>query len=136
MPRITKLRAPWADAEKTQEEIFTYPRKWRADTLGSVLRLTGAEWRVLRLRTIAPIDMTKEERRQDSQIRNRERQCFKRRRAGVKPRQEWEAASLSRTKPWVTEGISRATWYRRHPEKTVRQVCSNNKKNGEHRLVS
>jgi hypothetical protein len=135
MPRIVKLRAPWADAEKTQEEIFTYTRKWRADTLGRVLRLTGAEWRVLRLRTIAPIDMTKEERRQDSQIRNRERQCFKRRKAGVKPRQEWEAASLSRTKPWERLGMSRRDWYRKGKPTVLAQVCSNKDKNGVHRPV-
>jgi hypothetical protein len=125
IPRIIKNRASWAGSEKLQEEIFTYPRKWRADTLGRILRLTAGEWRVLRLRTIAPIDMIREERRRDSQVRNRDRQCFKRRRAGMKPRQEWEAASLSRTKPWERLGMSRRDWYRKGKPEALAQVCSN-----------
>jgi hypothetical protein len=30
------------------------------------------------------------------------------------PRDEYLANSLSRSKPWESEGISRATWYRRN----------------------
>jgi hypothetical protein len=40
------------------------------------------------------------------------RKVEKRRAAGVKPITE----ALSRTRPWEAEGISRATWYRLHPE--------------------
>ena len=64
IPRIIKRRAPWADSQKLQDELSAYgPRKYKAGPLGKLLGFTGAEWRVLRLRTIAPIDMTKEERR-------------------------------------------------------------------------
>lgn len=44
------------------------------------------------------------------QERNR-RRTEKRREAGVKPREEYEANSLARQKPWEKEGISRAWWY-------------------------
>lgn len=40
------------------------------------------------------------------------------------PREEYEANSYSRTKPWEKLGISRATWYRRGkpmPSETVQQ---------------
>ena len=37
----------------------------------------------------------------------------KRRKAGVRPRTEYLAQSLSRVRPWEAEGISRRTWERR-----------------------
>jgi hypothetical protein len=118
------LRAPWADARAITEEIETYPRKWRAEPLGKLLRFTGLEWMLLRLRTIAPIDMTKEQRRAYCQAKHNERLTVKRRRSGVKPRVKYLAVnSRSRDKPWEAQGMSRATWYRL-PE-SVRQVCSN-----------
>lgn len=42
-------------------------------------------------------------------IRSREN----RRQAGAVEREEYEAGSLSKAKPWEAEGISRRTWYRR-----------------------
>lgn len=47
-------------------------------------------------------------RRAKAKIRKRD----KRRKAGAKPRAEYEAKSINRTKPWLEAGISRATWYR------------------------
>lgn len=35
------------------------------------------------------------------------------RRHVAQPRAEYEANSAERTRPWETEGVSRATWYRR-----------------------
>ena len=35
------------------------------------------------------------------------------RRYVAEPREDYEARSLSRTAPWMAEGVSRATWYRR-----------------------
>ena len=40
------------------------------------------------------------------------RRVEKRRAAGVIPREEYERQSIERLKPWVSEGISRAWWYR------------------------
>jgi hypothetical protein len=124
IPRIIKLRAPWMDkdrARRLQEQIEAFPRKWRSEKLGQLLRVTGAEWRVLRLRTIAPIDMTKEERRAFSRALYQQRRQAKRKADGVKSRAEYEARSLSRSKPWEAEGISRRTWERR--QKSSKATC-------------
>jgi hypothetical protein len=116
MPRIIKLRAPWMDevaANRCLEQIEAFPQKWRADTLGRKLNLTGAEWRTLRLRTIAPVDMTQQERVAHSQALARQRKQAKRRATGKKPREEWLANSTTAKKPWATLKMSRRTWYRR-----------------------
>ena len=117
MPRIIKLRAPWMDeaaAARLIDQIGAFPQKWRAGTLGQKLNFTGAEWRALRLRTIAPVDMTKQERAAFSQALARRRRQAKRRAKGKKPRAEWLAAhSARRRRPWEAFGISRRTWYRR-----------------------
>jgi hypothetical protein len=116
MPRIIKLRAPWvneAAAARLLEQIEAFPQKWRADTLGRKLNLAGVEWRTLRLRTVAPVDMTQQERVAFSQALARQRRQARRRAHGKKPRAEYLAKSLSQTKPWLAVNISRSTWYRR-----------------------
>jgi hypothetical protein len=130
IPRIIKRRAPWADSQKLQDELNAYgPRKYKAGPLGKLLGFTGAEWRVLRLRTIAPIDMTKEERRAFCQRLANER---KRKKLGRATRPEYLAThDLTRTQPWAAEGISRRTWERRRKAKmTVTQVGCNKDKYG------
>jgi hypothetical protein len=114
IPRIIKIRAPWADADGIISEVDAYPKKWRATTLGRLLNFTGKEWRQLRLRTISPVDMSRTERRDFSRILSNGRRRKKRKVQGMKSRAEYLAAnSLSRDKPWVAERISRRTWYRR-----------------------
>jgi hypothetical protein len=78
----------------------TYPALYtpRNQTLLDVFRITPAEERGLR--TIIS---------QAEQVR---RQREKRRAAGIRPRQEYEADSLSRLRPWEELGMSRAWWYR------------------------
>jgi len=116
MPRIIELRAPWADAQPILDEVEAYPRSWKSATLGKLLNLSGKEWRRWRPRTIAPVDMTREERRDFSRILSNGHRRAKRARSGMKTRAEYEANSLSKTQPWVAEGISRRTWYRRQKE--------------------
>ena len=107
-----KLRAPWA-ADNVLEEVLAHPRKWKSERLGRLLGLTGKEWRELRIR-IAPVDMPAKERRGYSRIFSNGKRLKKRRTKGMMSRAEYrEANSLSRTKPWVAEGISRRTWERR-----------------------
>jgi hypothetical protein len=116
MSRVAKLRAPWLDQAATTrllEQIDSFPQKWRADTLGRKLNLTGAEWRTLRLRTIAPVDMTRQQRVAFSQAIARQRRQARRRAQGKKPRAEYLAKSVRQTKPWVALKVSRRTWYRR-----------------------
>ena len=109
LSRIIKLRAPWAHAEAIIEEVEGNPKRYRAAYLGKLLNFTGNEWRVLKLRTIAPVDLSREMRRYLSGVFANERRRKKRRMQGVKSQTE----SLSRTQPWLAEGICRRTWERR-----------------------
>ena len=112
MPHVMKLRAPWA-TDKVLEEVLAHPRKWKSERLGKLLNLTGEEWRKLRIR-IAPVDMSKEERRDYSRILSNGKRLKKRRTQGMKTRAAYlEANSLSRDEPWKAEGVSRTTWYDR-----------------------
>jgi hypothetical protein len=114
--RIIKIRAPWMSEEESARAIymaFAYPRRWRSPTLGKLLNYSKEEWRILKLRTITPVGLSKEDRKR---ISARDRMERRRRRKGSKPRALYEAKSLSRQKPWEKEGISRASWYRRHRE--------------------
>ena len=118
LPRIIKLRAPWADAEKILEEVSSNPRRWRAETLGKLLNLSGKEWRQLGFRTITPVDMSGTERAYFNRVRANGRRNIKRRMKGVKTRAEYlEANNLTRDQPWIAEGISKATWYRRRTKR-------------------
>ena len=127
IPRIIKRRAPWADSQTLQDELNAYgPRRYKAETLGKLLGFTGAEWRRLRLRTIAPIDVTKKERRAFCRRLANE---ITRAKLGRTTRDQYLAAhGLTRAAPWKALSMSRATWYRRGkpmPNETVRQVGGN-----------
>ena len=93
--------------------------RWRADTLASKkwLGVSFEERQALGLTTIGAYDMPKAERiklrRQRYRKRYNELQCQRRRASGVQPREQYEAGSLSRTKPWKAAGVSRATWFRK-----------------------
>jgi hypothetical protein len=67
-----------------------------------------------RLFTIPPIDKTKAEIMAIRREKDRERKARTRRKAGIAARQP------SKT-PWVEEGVSRASWYRRRAK--VRREC-------------
>jgi hypothetical protein len=133
MRRIIKLRAPWmseAEAAHTLEQVEAYPRRWRSETLGGLLNLTGDEWKRLRLRTIAPVDMTKDERRAFSTKLNTERRRLRRLAKGMKTRTEWlEENKTNRTKPWEELGISKATYYRRR-SRNVPETPPNDRETG------
>jgi hypothetical protein len=107
--------APWfigAERSKLLAEIDHKPRKWRADKLADRLRLTEAERHHLRITTIGAIDVTKAERTKRRKQAKREFIAAARRANGAIPRAEYEAKSLSQTKPWEALGMSRASWYR------------------------
>ena len=63
---------------------------------------------------VGAYDADKRERKRRRKERNRQIQGnAKRREKGAKTRAEYEANSISKAKPWETEGISRRTWYSR-----------------------
>ncbi len=41
----------------------------------------------------------------------------------AEPRAEYEARSISRATPWIAEGISRSTWYRRRRAASAAQAA-------------
>jgi hypothetical protein len=115
--KVITTRAPWCMADELQcflDRVAAYPRQWKAETLGHELGVTASEWRALKICTIAPADLTKGQRDQIRKFKARVRKTAARRQQGAMPRTEYLAANdISRTKPWLAEGISRKTWYKR-----------------------
>jgi hypothetical protein len=82
-------------------------------TATKMLDVTADErWRNT-IKTMDAVDETPEQRKSLRLQTDRERKERERRAKGVKTRQEYEATSLSSTKPWLELGIGRRTWERR-----------------------
>ena len=114
-------RAPWLPAGEQAELIkqaTLEQQHWTADQLAWRVRLTIEERTTLGITTIGAIDRGKAARTRRRTERERQRKANGRRAAGMKPRAEYEANALERTKPWLEHGLSRASWYRqkRHNE--------------------
>lgn len=108
--------APWmtmGEAHELLAEIVTKPRRWRADRLAWRLKLIEADRKALRITTIGAIDADKAERAKRRKERDRAMKAAARQAAGSVSRAHYEALSIASTKPWIAEGISRRTWYRR-----------------------
>jgi hypothetical protein len=113
LPRIIAERAPWADVEATIQYVDAEHRKYTKKRLGILLNFTEREYKQYGIRTIKPIDMTDDQIAAYTKARKEEKRMDRRRTKGIKERTAYEAKSLSQTKPWVAEGISRTTWYER-----------------------
>jgi hypothetical protein len=114
-----KNRMPWA-AERAQQFVDGFRSRFnpRADhltaaSIAGYLRTTEREKRELKLSTIGIYGMTAAEYKtwlaEERKRRDRERK-------DRQPRSEWlkaNASSINRQRPWETEGISRATYFRR-----------------------
>ena len=83
-----------------------------ADALSKVVGLDMETRTRLKITSIGAFDCLRGERKQLAKIKHRDREAERRRARGQIPREEYEAKSMSRTRPWATLGISRATWYR------------------------
>jgi hypothetical protein len=124
---IIDIWAPWLNVDERFhliagiERTPAYVRKVKAELLGKRLRVTSEERERLRLWTITPFDVTDKQLKEQRKAKKRARDRRRRRDAGSKPRTEYEAASLSRTRPWAALGISRRTWERRR-DASPRQV--------------
>jgi hypothetical protein len=142
MANVIAVQAPWiseAEARGLTERILAMPERDRRPTpaeLGKRLNLHNAERERLRLWTIRPADMSKVQMVEHRKAKQRARMQRRRRAAGKQTRAAYIASSLAKKKQWETEGISRATWYRRQ-RKTVRQVRARQTLiNAAHTLVS
>jgi hypothetical protein len=96
------------------------------DALGASLRLSYADRQRLRITTIGSYDIDRKSRTKLQRARRRERNRLraaeKRRLAGATPRAEYQARSLSRTKPWEQIGICRRTYERRRNKGLLGEV--------------
>lgn len=111
--------APWmspSEIEALIADVLAKPIKWRAPTLGKKMRLTAVERQTLRITTFRAFDMTKAQNDAAVKKRKRAAERLKRRLAGAKPRADYEANAIGHGKPWIAEGISMATWYRRQKQ--------------------
>lgn len=117
--------APWlVDGERQQflqEATQSRPPRLKADTLAKRLNLTSDVRQALNINTIGAIDLLEAERRERRLARDRERKASRRREGGRKPRSDYLQNSVSQAKPWLAEGVSRRTWYRR--QRAMAQVC-------------
>ena len=101
-----------AEASAIIEEASTIRGYLTADGVAEFLRVRYAKRQALRLTTIGSVNVKRRARREIRKIRDKVKKEQKRRAAGVRPRTEYEATSLSRTKPWKAVNISRRTWER------------------------
>jgi hypothetical protein len=120
IPAWLSLWAPWMnDAPELTAKVLSKPLRWSADKLGAKLGLTDADRTRLKIFTIGAIDCSKAQRGRRRTKAKENRRVAKRRAAGAVARAEYEAESLSKTKPWETLGISRRTWERRRAKNPV-----------------
>jgi hypothetical protein len=108
---------PWMDADEVEiyiehvNRLPIYERTPTARKLGENMLLSNADRERLKLWAIKPYDMT------DAELEaQRKTKINERRRAKRQARKDYQAASLNTLKPWHSDGISRATWYRRNSE--------------------
>lgn len=110
--------APWLwsrsdiDPVAFASRIAANPRRYKADTLAWRLRLTKDVRATLGITTIGAIDCNAEMRAAIRRKKKRNKAVAKRRAAGRIRRADYEANSLSKTRPWEVMGMSRAKWYR------------------------
>jgi hypothetical protein len=104
------------EAKDVIQQARAIPRARSADELGCYLRLDYETRQALGITMIGAHDADKRERRRRRKERNRGAEALRRRHRGAKPRNEYEANSISKAKPWEAEGWSRAKWYRRQKQ--------------------
>jgi len=87
-------------------------RRWKADALARELGLDDATRTRLKIKTIGAVDCGKSKRMNRRRRRRIAADRARRARAGAHS----HAQSAAATQPWIDEGISRRTWYRRRAQ--------------------
>jgi hypothetical protein len=114
LPNIIAVMAPWMDDAETElyidhvNKLPFYQRSFSSRELGKLANLTNAQREQWKLWAMLPVDMTDEQLAEQRKIKHRIREQHRRRANGAKPRNPRNSA-----KPWLTEGISRRTYYYR-----------------------
>jgi hypothetical protein len=129
MAHVIELKAPWmgaSEAANTPSIVNRIPidERWRiAKTLGERHRVTNAERERLGLRNILPCDMSKERLVERRKEKDRERKRRKRLKEGRMMRQAYLSQFDKKSKPWIREGVSRRTWFRRKASKALHPLA-------------
>jgi hypothetical protein len=127
MRHVIETWAPWMPAEESEAYVThvwgldIYERTPTAVELGRRLGLTNAEREALKLWPFLPIDRTADEIAEIAKARRNNRRREKARASGIRTRAAYLAELENKRKPWITEGISRATYYRRRKRDEVRR---------------
>jgi hypothetical protein len=119
MKNAIEVWAPWMKKDEAElimsdclvidsRRIRPWPNELR-DKIG----LSTIDYERLKAWHVPPIDKTLEELAEYRKAKRSTRAESTRRKAGAKPRSIYLSNSQSRLKPWESQGISRATWYRR-----------------------
>lgn len=107
--------APWIaedDLDEIVELATISPTLYSADRVARAIGLDIATRDFLKLATIGAYDFDAKAREKRRLAENAARKRQKRAERGAKPRAE----CISQQKPWLAEGISRRTWYRRQKD--------------------
>lgn len=111
-----EIWAPWLTVKERNVIVagaLLCPTRWKADALAWRLRLTAADRTTLGITTIGAIDENKSARKKRRKVQARRRMAKHRKANGAVSRKTYEEQSVEQTMPWIGEGISRRTWYRR-----------------------
>jgi len=111
------IKNPEEEIRGILESIRHFDHMMSAPKTGRMVGLKLAERDALGIKSMSPCDISPKAFKALCRQRKRENDRIsasrKRAKAGAKTRSEYEENSLSRSKPWVAEGISRSTWYER-----------------------
>ena len=114
-----ELYAPWMDEEEKRDLMDlvamtpTYEKAKTSQELGDKLLLSNADRERLKLYSIRPCDLTPEEFEKQSKARKKASRAARRRRDGVRTREDYLTECRNKPKPWEAEGISRRQWHRK-----------------------
>jgi hypothetical protein len=114
--RYIKSAAPrMAEPETARllDRAYASPFTGNADALGRLIGLTDSDRTRLAITSIGAIDVPRAARLARREEKKKARRKAARRASGMRPREEYETTSASRTRPWEAFGISRSTWERR-----------------------
>jgi len=85
---------------------------WR-EQLRERLHLSTVDREYLMAWRVRPYDKTDEQLAKYNRDKRNAKRKLKRRKSGMKSRSIYESYSISRLKPWISEGISESTWWRK-----------------------
>lgn len=111
-----EIWTPWLTMREHKEIVgaaLICPMRWGADALAWRLRLTAADRAALGITTIGAIDENKTARKKRRKAHARKRMAQARKKSGAISRKTYEDQSVEAAMPWIADGISRRTWYRR-----------------------